>query len=543
MAKFIFVTGGVMSGVGKGVATSSIGAILQARGFSVTAVKIDPYINVDAGTMNPVEHGEVFVTKDGVETDQDIGNYERFLNRDLTRVNYMTTGAVYLSVIQKERNLEYGGKSVEVVPHIPLEVIDRLNAAAREAKADFVLVEIGGTVGEYQNMLFLEAARMMHLKHPKDVMFVLVSYLPIPKMVGEMKTKPTQYAVRTLNSAGIQPDIIIARSEYPIDEPRKQKIATFCNMDERAIISAPDIESSIYEIPLNFEREGLAQIILRGFGMRERRADFAPWKRLVAHVHNGKKEVRIGIVGKYFESGKFILADSYISVIEAIKHACWAQELRPVIEWLNAEEYEKNPRALKELKKYDGIIVPGGFGARGIEGKIAVTRYCRQNKIPYFGLCYGLQIAVIEFARTACGMKGAHTTEINKETKYPIIDVMEGQKEKLRKNQYGGSMRLGAYECDLVPGSHAALAYRRAKKVIERHRHRYEVNNAYLEALMKKGLVVSGTNPQTGLVEIIELPKHPFFIGTQFHPELQSRPMAPHPLFLEFIKVAKGKKR
>jgi len=541
MAKFIFVTGGVMSGVGKGVATSSIGAILQARGFSVTAVKIDPYINVDAGTMNPVEHGEVFVTKDGVETDQDLGNYERFLDRDLTRVNYMTTGAVYLSVIQKERNLEYGGRSVEVVPHIPLEVIDRLNAAAREAKADFVLVEIGGTVGEYQNMLFLEAARMMHLKKPKDVMFVLVSYLPVPKMVGEMKTKPTQYAVRTLNSAGIQPDIIIARSELPIDEPRKQKIATFCNMDERAIISAPDIESSIYEIPLNFEREGLAQIILRGFGMRDRRADFAPWKRLVAHVHNGKKEVRIGIVGKYFESGKFVLADSYISVIEAIKHACWAQELRPIIEWLNAEEYEKNPRVLRELKKYDGIIVPGGFGSRGIEGKIAVTRYCRQNKIPYFGLCYGLQIAVIEFARTVCGLRRANTTEIDKETRYPVIDVMEEQKEKLRKNQYGASMRLGAYECDLVPGSRAALAYRRAKKISERHRHRFEVNNAYLDALTKKGLTVSGTNPQTGLVEIIELSKHPFFVGTQFHPELQSRPMTPHPLFMAFIKASTRK--
>ena len=532
-----------MSGVGKGVATSSIGAILQARGFVVTAVKIDPYINVDAGTMNPVEHGEVFVTKDGVESDQDIGNYERFLNRDLTKVNYMTTGAVYLSVIQKERNLEYGGKSVEVVPHIPLEVIDRLNAAAREAKADFVLVEIGGTVGEYQNMLFLEAARMMHLKRPKDVMFVLVSYLPVPKMVGEMKTKPTQYAVRTLNSAGIQPDIIIARSEYPIDEPRKEKIATFCNMDERAIISAPDIESSIYEIPLNFEREGLAQIILRGFGMRDRRTDFAAWKRLVAKVHNGKKEVRIGIVGKYFESGKFVLADSYISVIEAVKHACWAQDMRPVIEWLNAEDYEKNPRTLNQLKKYDGIIVPGGFGSRGIEGKIAVARYCRQNKIPYFGLCYGLQIAVIEFARTICGLRGAHTTEINPSTKYPVIDVMEEQKEKLRKNQYGGSMRLGAYECELVPGSRASAAYRRAKSVSERHRHRYEVNNAYLEALTKKGLVISGTNPQTGLVEVIELPKHPFFIATQFHPELQSRPMAPHPLFLEFIKVASKKKR
>lgn len=540
MAKFIFVTGGVMSGVGKGVATSSLGVILQARGFNVTAVKIDPYINVDAGTMNPVEHGEVFVTRDGVETDQDIGNYERFLNADLTRANYMTTGAVYLSVIQKERNLEYGGKSVEVVPHIPLEVIARLKEAARLTKADFVLVEIGGTVGEYQNMLFLEAARMMHLKHPKDVMFVLVSYLPVPKMVGEMKTKPTQYAVRTLNSAGIQPDIIIARSEQPLDEPRKEKIATFCNIDKAAIISAPDIASSIYEIPLNFEKEGLANIVLKGFGMRKRPARFAPWKKLVTKVHNGTEEVRIGIVGKYFESGKFVLADSYISVIEAIKHACWAQDVRPVIEWLNAEEYEKDARALKKLKEYDGIIVPGGFGSRGIEGKIAVAGYCRKNNIPYFGLCYGLQIAALDFARNVCGIDDAHTTEINPKTKNPVIDVMEEQKERLRLSQYGGSMRLGAYDCTLVPGTLAARAYGN-KEISERHRHRYEVNSTYVEQMEAKGLVVSGRNPQTDLVEIIELPKHPFFLGTQFHPELQSRPMRPHPLYLAFILAARKK--
>ncbi|MEX2008427.1 MAG: CTP synthase [Candidatus Spechtbacterales bacterium] len=537
--KYIFVTGGVMSGVGKGVATSSLGALLKSRGFTVTAVKIDPYINVDAGTMNPTEHGEVFVTKDGMECDQDIGNYERFLNVDLTASNYMTTGLVYQTVIQKERNLEYEGKSVEVVPHIPLEVIRRIEQAAKEAKADITLIEIGGTVGEYQNMLFLEAARMMHLKKPKDVLFILVSYLPTPKMVGEMKTKPTQYAVRTLNSAGIQPDVIVARSEYPLDEPRKQKIAVFCNVEERAIISAPDIESSIYEIPMNFEQEGLGDLVIKKLGLRPRKKDGRKWRALVRTINSPKKEVRIGIVGKYFETGRFVLADSYISVIESVKHAAWSHGLNPRIEWLNVEEYERDRKALKNLREYDGIIVPGGFGSRGVEGKIRVAEYCRRQGIPYLGLCYGLQMAVIEFARNVLGFVGAHTTEVNPKTKHPVIDIMPEQKKNLADNHYGGTMRLGHYACDLAPGSIARAAYGKSQ-VLERHRHRYEVNDLYRDALEQNGMRISGTNPDTGLVEIIELPGHPFFLATQFHPELQSRPLAPHPLFGAFVKAAKA---
>ena len=523
-----------MSGVGKGVAVSSLGAVLQSRGFNVTAVKIDPYINVDAGTMNPIEHGEVFVTQDGVECDQDIGNYERFLNKDLSKLNYMTTGSVYLSVIQRERNLGYGGKSVEVVPHIPLEVIDRLKKVAKHDNYDFVLVEIGGTVGEYQNMLFLEAARMLHLQNPQSVLFALVSYVPIPKMVGEMKTKPTQYAVRTLNSAGIQPDIIIARGEVSLDEPRKEKIATFCNINKNAIISAPDIEGSIYEIPLNFEKENLAKIILNFFGLNDKKPRFEEWGKLVHKAQSSQKEIRVGIVGKYFETGNFILTDSYISVIEAIRHACWHKNIKPVIEWLNAEEYEKNPHALKSLKQYNGIIVPGGFGERGIEGKIAVARYCRENNLPYFGLCYGMHIAVIEIARTLCGLKNAHTTEIDANAQHPVVDVMETQKENLRLNQYGASMRLGSYECNLQQGSLCAKAYKQ-HAIHERHRHRYEINNAYVDQLKEQGCMVAGTNPETELVEIVELKNHPFFVGTQFHPEFQSRFLKPHPLFSAFV--------
>ena len=541
MSKFIFITGGVISGVGKGVATASIGAILQSRGFSVTAIKIDPYINVDAGTMNPLEHGEVFVTHDGVECDQDIGNYERFLDVELSRLNYMTTGAVYSSVIRKERNLEYDGKTVEVFYHIPLEVLGRIKNAARESDADFVLVEIGGTVGEYQIALFLEAARMMLLQDKSDVLFVLVSYLLEPKMIGEMKTKPTQNAVRSLNSAGIQPDIIILRSENAPDEVRKQKIATFCNVDQKSIIAGVDVKNSIYEVPLLFEEQNLGSVILEKFGIEDVPSRMKGWEEIVHNIESNKKEVKIGVVGKYFESGKFVFADSYISVLEAIKHAAWSLGLNPVIEGLNAEEYEKNPDTLKELKHYDGIIVPGGFGSRGIEGKIAVSRYCRENDIPYLGLCYGMQIAIIDIARSLCGLEDANTTEIDKTTSHPVIDVMEGQKENLQQKRYGGSMRLGNYECSITPRTRAAEAYQQ-KHVSERHRHRYEVNNEYKDQLEEAGCVFSGVNPETHLVEIMELKNHPFFLGTQFHPELKSRPMSPHPLFLSFIKATQQSK-
>jgi len=537
MAKYIFVAGGVMSGVGKGVATASIGKIIQSRGFSVTAIKIDPYVNVDAGTMNPTEHGEVFVLDEGTECDQDMGNYERFLGVSLPAANYMTTGSIYEAVIHKERNMEYGGKCVEVVPHIPLEVIDRIEKAVKKAKADFITIEIGGTVGEYQNVLFLEAARMLRLKKAKDVLFVLVSYLPIPNKIGEMKTKPTQYAVRTLNSAGIQPDIILARSSVPLDKKRKEKIAINCNMREEDVISAPDIET-IYEVPLNFEKDKLSDLILKKLSLRPKKSNLNDWRKFIATIKNVKKTVRIGIVGKYFGTGSFVLSDSYLSVIESVKHAAFFHKRRPQIDWLNAEEYEqKNSRALKELKQYDGIIVPGGFGSRGVEGKIKVIEFCRRNKIPYFGLCYGMQLACVEFARHVCGLTKAHTTEIDKETPWPVIDLMMDQKALLSNNRYGGTMRLGAYYCQLQRGSRAFKAYGQ-ELISERHRHRYEFNNQFRDQLVKKGLKIAGLNPDRDLVEIIELDNHPFFVAAQFHPEFKSLPNKPHPLFREFIKAA-----
>ena len=537
-----------MSGIGKGVATSSIGAILKSRGYNVTAIKIDQYINVDAGTLNPVEHGEVFVTEDGVECDQDVGNYERFLDRNIYSGNYITTGRVYQAVITRERNLGYGGKTVEVVPHIPEEVIRRITQVAKESKADFVMIEIGGTVGEYQNILFLEAARMMHLRHPNDILFVLVSYLPIPKMIGEMKTKPTQYAVRTLNSAGIQPDIILARAEAPIDEPRKRKISVACNISREDIISAPDVES-IYEVPINFEEENLGNRILSKFKMRSRgRKDLSHWVALVKTIKGANGAVKIGVVGKYFETGDFVLSDSYLSVIEAIKHAAWFHNRKPDIIWLNSDHYEKFPRAVSELKSYDGIVVPGGFGARGVEGKILAAKFCRKNNIPYLGLCYGMQIATIEFARNVCGIKDAHSTEVDQKASHPVIDILPEQKVNLQKKDFGATMRLGSYSCQLKKGTKAYTAYKNSDfekeqkngdiLISERHRHRYELNNEYRKALEDKGLVMSGVNPDRDLVEIIELPGHKFYLGTQFHPEFKSRPLRPHPLFAAFVKAA-----
>jgi len=522
-----------MSGVGKGTAAASIGKILQGKGFRVTAVKIDPYINVDAGTMNPVEHGEVFVTDDGDETDQDIGNYERFLDENIYSDNYMTTGRVYQTVIEKERNLEYGGRCVEVVPHVPEEVIRRIRRAAKKAKADFVIVEIGGTVGEYQNVLFLEAARILHHRRPQDVLFVLVSYLPIPSKIGEMKTKPTQHAVQLLNSAGIQPDFILCRAEKPLDEPRKRKISIFCSMDKRDIISAPDIDT-VYEVPLNFEKEKLGQRILSKFYMRTRQKDLIEWRRLVKIIKTATDEVNVAIVGKYFTTGDFVLSDVYISVIEAVKHAAWLHKRKPIISWLNSEEYEKNPAKLKELKQYDGVIVPGGFGSRGVEGKIKAAQFCRENKIPYLGLCYGLHMAVIEFARNVCGLAEANTTEINPKTPHPVIHIMEEQKELLKDKKYGGTMRLGAYPCVLNKKSTSYKTYGQ-RHISERHRHRYEFNNAYREQFEKAGMILAGISPDNRLVEIIEVKGHPFFVGTQFHPEFKSRPLKPHPLFREFI--------
>lgn len=534
--KYIFVVGGVMSGVGKGVTCASIGAILEGRGYSVSAIKIDPYINVDAGTMNPVEHGEVFVTEDGDETDQDIGNYERFLNKNIFRENYMTTGRVYQSVIQKERNLEYGGKCVEVVPHIPIEIRDRIHKAVEKTESEIMIIEIGGTVGEYQNVLFLEAARMMKLYNPDNVLFVMVSYLPIPQKVGEMKTKPTQHAIRTLNSSGIQPNFVIARSEEEVDDPRRKKIAVNCNIAKEDVVSAPDIDS-IYEIPLNFEKDRLGDRILEKFNLKRKKRDLEEWKKMVEASRNAKKEVDIGIVGKYFSTGDFCLSDSYISVIEAIKHACTDNKCKPNLHWINSEDIENKK---KDLKKYDGIIVPQGWGSRGSEGKIATIKYCREKKIPYFGLCYGMQMAVIEFARNVCGFNNANSAEVDPDTPHSVIHIMPDQADIIANGQYGGTIRLGGWPCKLVKGTRLARAYHKKTKdwtVSERHRHRYEFNNDYREELEEKGLKIAGTSPDGKIVEAIELSDHPFFVGTQFHPEYISRPLEPHPLFVEFVKT------
>lgn len=528
--------GGVMSGVGKGVAVASIGKIMQARGYKVTALKIDPYVNVDAGTMNPTEHGEVFVTEDGDETDQDIGNYERFLDINIPRENYMTTGRVYQAVIERERNLHYQGKCVEVVPHIPLEVIGRIKKAANKAKADISIIEIGGTVGEYQNILFLEAARMMHNQSPDDVIFVLVSYMPVPGTLGEMKTKPTQFAVQQVNEAGIQPDFIIARARVPIDEPRKKKLSIFCSIDKDAVISSPDAQS-VYEVPITFEKENLSDKIIKKLGLRPRSKDMIEWRKMVAAIKRAKKVVKIGMVGKYFATGDFILPDAYISVIEALKHAATINNVKVEIDWINSDAYEKQPSLVKELKNYDGVVVPGGFGTRGIEGKIKAIKFARENKIPFFGLCYGMQLASIEFARNVAGIKNATTTEVNSNAKEAIIHIMPEQADKLSKKQYGNSMRLGAYPAVLVKDSISFKAYG-TRIIKERHRHRYEFNNAYRNKLTKKGFKLVGLSPDKNLVEIIEISDHPFFVGVQFHPEFKSRPLNPHPLFRAFITAA-----
>ena len=544
--KYIFVLGGVMSGVGKGVVASSIGLLLQQKGYPVNLVKVDPYLNVDAGTMNPTEHGEVFVLRSGLETDQDMGNYERFLNRDLTNEDYMTSGMVYQSVINRERALGYHGKFVEAIPHVRDEIIARMEAATSYNGSRVSVIEIGGTIGDFQNALFIEAARVLKMKHPEDVLFVMVSYLPVPGTIGEMKTKPTQTAVRDLNSYGVQPDFLIARSTHSLDEKRKEKLAIWCNIRKEHVISAPDIDS-IYEAPLNFEKDNLGDAILDVLHLSEKRkASLAVWKKFVESATNKKAlEVNIAIVGKYFDTGDFILADAYLSVIEAIKFSAAKLNRRAKITWVNSKNLEHGgKKAITELAKYQGIIVPGGFGESGIEGKIKAIQFAREHKIPYFGLCYGMQLMVIEYARNVLKLKNAHTTEIQKNSEDPIVDIMLEQKKHLADSKYGGTMRLGSYPCYLKKNTLARAAYKK-ELVEERHRHRYEINPAYVKRLEEAGLVFSGTSPDGVLMEIAELPRavHAFMLGTQFHPEFQARPLVPHPLFTEFLRAAISRKR
>lgn len=541
MGKFIFVSGGVLSGLGKGITTASIALLLKSKGYRVTAVKVDMYLNIDAGTIRPTEHGEVFVTDDGIETDQDLGNYERFIGTNLTRTNYITTGQVYQEVLRKERAFEYKGEDVEAIPHVSDEIIRRLKLAAKTNNAEITIVELGGTVGEYQNAIFFEASRIMKLKNPLDVMQIHVTYLPVPKSIGEMKSKPAQQSVKQLNAMGIQPNFIIGRAETTIDEKRKERLALFCNMQKENVISNPDVES-IYEVPIILDEQDLAKKILGQFNLPTKKKDLVEWRKLVKTIKTARKTVKIALVGKYFSTGDYTLSDSYISVIEALKHGAWANKTQVDFSWIGSEDFEKNPRSVENLKKYDGVVIPQGWGSRGTEGKISAIKYLREHKIPYLGLCFGMQMAVVEFSRNVCGLKDANSEEVDYKTKNPVIHIMPHQKEYLTKHQYGGTIRLGAYPCVLDKKSNLFKIYGK-EKISERHRHRYEFNNKYREILKSKGLILSGTSPDGELVEAIELSKktHPFFVGVQFHPEYKSRPMDPHPLFVEFIRASSKK--
>ena len=532
---YIFITGGVLSGLGKGICTASIGKILQWMGFKVEAVKIDGYFNFDAGTLRPTEHGEVWVTHDGGEIDQDLGHYERFLDIEISKMNNITSGQIYWQVIKNEREGKYLGQTVQLIPHVTNEIKRRIREIADRSKADFVLVEIGGTVGDYENAVFIEAARQMRFDGDR-VLYVHVTYVPIPPHLGEAKTKPTQHSVTMLRKAGIQPDFIIARSPKPLDDARKRKIAVFCNLSMEDVISSPDLEI-VYELPLIFDKQRLGKKILEKFGLKSKEKKSENWRRYIVKIKNLKKKVRVAIVGKYFDVGDFTLADSYVSVIEAVKHAAWHNDVKPEMIWINSKEFEEDPSKLKILDNVDGVIVPGGFGASGVEGKIIAIKYARENNVPYLGLCLGLQLAVVEFARNVCGLKNANTTEIDPNTPYPVVDILPEQKEIMRESRYGATMRLGAYPAKLKQGTLVWELYGRKDVVYERHRHRYEVNPEYHKILQEHGLVFSGLSPDGRLVEFIELPGHKFFVATQAHPEFTSRFMKPNPLFNGFINA------
>ncbi len=524
--KLIFVTGGVVSSLGKGITAASIGRLLKARGFKVTIQKLDPYLNVDPGTMNPYQHGEVFVTEDGAETDLDLGHYERFIDSNMTRENNVTAGTIYWSVLNKERKGEFLGGTVQVIPHITNEIKERILSLGRKGY-DIVIVEVGGTVGDIEGLPFLEAIRQLKKDIGKEnVMYIHVTLVPYLKTSGEVKTKPTQHSVKELRSIGIQPDMIICRTDRELPPDVKDKIALFCDVDSNAVIDAPDMDC-IYEVPLHFERSMVGNIITEILGMENRTPRLQDWEELVHRAKNLERSVTIGFVGKYIG-----LKDAYLSVVSALEHSGIWEGTRVNIRWVDAESVEKE--GVSVLEGVDGILVPGGFGQRGIEGKITAIRYARENKVPFLGLCLGLQCAVVEFARNVCHLEGANSTEFDPKTPYPVIDLLPEQREI--KNM-GGTMRLGGYRCELKEGTLASRLYNKTY-VVERHRHRYEVNNEYRGILESNGLVVSGIYKERDLVEIIELKDHPFFIATQFHPEFTSRPNRPHPLFSGFIRAA-----
>jgi len=529
MAKYIFVTGGVISSLGKGIASASIGKILEARGLKVTLMKLDPYINVDPGTMNPYQHGEVYVTDDGAETDLDLGHYERFTKAKLTRFNNATTGQVYNAVISRERRGDYLGKTIQVIPHITAEIKERIKKVAEVSAADIVLIEIGGTVGDIESLPFLEAARQFELDMgPGNVLYIHLTLVPYIKVADEIKTKPTQHSVGTLREIGIQPDILICRTEKPLSEDIKEKISLFCNVRKEAVIESRDVES-IYQIPLEFKNQILDEIILNHFNIISKSSDLKSWeKNVVERVLNPKEKTRIAVVGKYIG-----LQDAYKSIYEALAHAGIANNARVEIKKVDSEEIEKHG-AESLLGEVNGILVPGGFGSRGIGGKIKAIKFAREKKIPFLGLCLGMQCAVIEFSRNACGLKDANSTEFNPRTKHPVISLLEEQK---KVKGLGGTMRLGSYPCKIKKGTLAYKVYAKAL-ITERHRHRYEFNDKYKKLLEKKGLVFSGIFLKGRLVEMVELKAHPYFIAVQFHPEFKSKPDASHPLFKEFITCA-----
>jgi CTP synthase len=543
--KFIFVSGGVISGIGKGNSCASLALLLQCRGYSVTSVKCENYLNIDAGLINPLEHGDPFLMDDGTEADMDMGTYEKFLGKNMFSHNFITMGQIYKAVIDRERNFGYKGEDVEAIPDVTNEIIARIREAGETEKSDVILVELGGTAGEYQNQLYYEASRLLSMDKKNTVIHVHVSYMPTPAHLGEPKTKPTQLSVRTLNSMGIQPDFIVARGEKEIDERRRARFALFCNVEPDNVINSVDLESP-YETPLVFAKQKFDEKILERLGYPPKKLDLTAWEKMVSSIHAKKThEVTIAIVGKYFATGEYQLRDSYAALIDAIDHASWADGVKTITKWIQAEKLEKGD--LSELKGVAGIVVPIGWGPRGVEGKIKAIEYARVNKVPYLGLCYGMQLAVVEYARNVLGLKGAHTVECDADTAHPVIHMISGQADILKRRAYGGTMRLGRWECRVKEGSLADKIYTKyhaydnsGQKVIgERHRHRYEFNDDYAKQLEAAGLVVAGRSVIENLAEIIELPrdKHPFFIGTQYHPEYRSRPLSPHPIFLEFIEA------
>ena len=533
MTKYIFVTGGVVSSLGKGIVAASVGRVLKNRGLKVTLQKFDPYLNVDPGTMSPYQHGEVFVTEDGAETDLDLGHYERFIDVNLGQYSNVTAGRVYSSIIEKERRGDYLGGTVQVIPHVTNEIKSRVLLAGESSDADVVITEIGGTTGDIESLPFLEAIRQIRSDLGREnVCYIHCTLLPYIKAAGEMKTKPTQQSVKELRGLGIQPDIIVVRNELALTDELRAKISLFCDIPKQNVIESRDV-SNLYQLPLNLKAQKIDDIVLKHFNLTAKEADMEEWTSLVERVDNLKDEVRIALVGKYVE-----LHDAYISVVESLKHAGYKHNSKVKIDWIQSEDItEENVH--EYLKDADGILVPGGFGDRGVEGKITAIKYARENKIPFFGICLGMQLAAVEFARNVCGLTGAHSSELDPNTPYPIINLLPDQENVV---EMGGTLRLGSYPCTLTEGSQAHKEYGEIN-ITERHRHRYEFNNFYRERLTNKGLVLSGVSPDGRLVEIVELPEHPWFVAGQFHPEFKSRPEKAHPLFAGFIKASLENKR